>query len=661
MPSPQIIRPPLTEDKRKELEGYLADHYDRAVAARDEQLKDKFPRWQQIYDGVPFEKTRNVPWYKSSNFVVKLVRMFADTFEARTLNILFATRPLYVLEGFPREIREAVEEYFNLKALRVWRHYPLVKQMIHNGPKNGTAVVKTPYVERSVWAVDSQEPDEARRDKETVIYSGPFSRVIPFDDFNCYPITANSLDDVVIKFHTQRYVEEQVMRKVLAPEGGQPVWKVDPDEVKRALQQPGDIKRMETEEEAGLNDYTRRELKGVECYLEYPVTNDPDRYYPIVAIYSPVLRRLLDVYFDPYPAGCQIFSMYRPFPKEDLIFGESICEILDQTQEEASAIHNARRNNSDLANSVMFKVRSGSGIPNASTNWYPGKVWTLENMEDFEIVNNVGRNYGDMINEEQFTIQFAQQLVHISEVMTGAATGTSDRKGEYNTQGTLGVLAESNQPQDTNIRDVRLALSEVAKTSWILQRTFGSNDPALDEMDPKTAALVRQAFSMSNQQRMALSHFDVQASDAGANKETKRAALMAMASTLGQYGSTFLQLVQQRMTTPALAPAVDMVAKMWKGLATELLRAFDEGELEDLVPDVEQAMAAGAASGPPGGGPGGPGGVPGGPGPAGAGGGAPGGGGMGPGGAGGGPGLSSLAELRALTSAPGSPAGGAGR
>src|SRR5579872_5137510 len=400
MPLPEINRPDLPDDKRKELETYLLDHFRRAEDSRKAQLDDKYRAWQAIYDGIPFEKTRNQPWYKSSNFVVKLVQIYADTFLARTLNILFATKPLYTINGFPREMREGLEYYFNMKAVRDWKHYALAKQMIHSGNKNGTAPLKTVWHTWDKYIVEpGEKPGDGTVGKQIITYDGPLTRVIPFDDWNCYPITANSLDDVLIKFHKQRYVEAQVRRKI---DTGK--WKFTNIEhpetterqaidglLKGALFIPDDAKRKEEQENAGFDYLNLQELQAVECHLDYPTTNDPDRYYSIVALIIPKINKLVDVWYDEY-AKVEKFALYRPFPREDLIFGQSIAEKLDQSQEEASCIHNDRRNNATLANSVMFKVRAGSqGTPNASTNFYPGKVWTLEDLDDFDVINNVGR------------------------------------------------------------------------------------------------------------------------------------------------------------------------------------------------------------------------------------------------------------------------------
>src|SRR5690349_1023191 len=118
----QIARPDesfRSSDKWRELQTFLGDHWDRANSARKTQLEN-YSNWEKNYRAIPAEAIRNVPWYKSSNMVVPVIRIFLDTFVARTLNIVFSTQPLLTPKGFPRELREALEAYLTQKALFEW-------------------------------------------------------------------------------------------------------------------------------------------------------------------------------------------------------------------------------------------------------------------------------------------------------------------------------------------------------------------------------------------------------------------------------------------------------------------------------------------------------------------------------------------------------------
>lgn len=586
----KIIRPDIPEEKWKELESYLLSHYERAEGARKEQVEDKYAKWEANYYGIPAEKVRTVPWYKSSNFVVKVIRIFVDTFVARTLNIIFATRPLYSTDGFPRELKESLELYLNRKALNEWDHYLLAKDMLGRGNKNGTAVCKTYQLHES--EIDVMEgPDGEQTENDIITYSGPRSQVIPFEDFCVYPITCNYLHEAVIKFHKVRYVEETAKRML-----AQSKWKFydaeksDEDILNEALQTPQDAKRATTQSESGVSDAQHREMEVIECYLKWEL--QPGKYYSIIASIVPACGHMVDLYFNPYPRNIDIFTDYRPFPKEDFIFGESMCELLEQSQEEASVIHNDRRNNNFIANAPVFKRRSGSNLPNPSTNWYPGKVFDVEDMDDFEMVLT-GRNYNDTLMEEQACLQLAERLSGIGPLMQGMSSGNMGKKGMYNTGGTLAVLSEGNQRQDTNIRDFRQVLSRIAKVAFSLQSYYGKDDPTIGVFPEAVQAQIRQALEMATTERLHTTTFEVKTSNAGSNSEVAKASLMQMAAILGQYGNT-VQGMTQALANPQLNPSIRAIMMetitMHKWMAARLLRSFDEYDAEGVLPDVNRAI-----------------------------------------------------------------------
>lgn len=639
----KIIRPELSAERRTELEAYLLDHWERAVDGRSQQVDEDYKRWDLNYKGVPRERIRTLPWYGASNFVVQLIRIFIDTFVARSLNIVFATKPLYTVSGFNRELREALEVYINHKAVVEWQHYTLAQRMLQRGAKNGTLTIKTPWVEEAEWAVSAGEGETSRN--RIVTFAGPKSRCIPFDDFYVYPITAEDMSEVEIKFHKVRYVEEDARRRRDAG-----AWNIEEGELESALQLPTDVRRKEEEEEAGVTDNRLKELQAVECHFRYAMWgSDVAR---MVGVIIPSLRKLVDVYYYPYPRNVEIFHTYRPYPREHFFYGESMCQILEQSQEESSSVHNDRRNNSYIANAPVFKRRSGSLLPNPSSNWYPGKVWDVESMEDFDIVA-VGRNYNDMLSEEAQLFQLAERLTGIGPPMQGSASGMSGKRGIYNAMGTIALLQESNQRQDTNIRDARVVLSEVSRTALILQRAYGGDDPSIQLFPDEMQKQIMAALQAATPDTLARCRFEVSASSAGVNKEIERMGLMQMATVLQQYGQVVHQLGQMLLDpklNPSLRSMITQIIDMHRWMAGRLLRAFDEYDLEGILPDVAVALAAGQQQqqqqpGQPGGpAQAAPSGIPG-----------PGGAGMEPGGSGGSPPVLTREALSALSSLPGGP------
>lgn len=601
MPAPKVIRPKqefFESEHFTDLQTYLSDHWERAHSARTAQVDEKYSKWQRAYEGIPAEERRSLPWPGASNFVVQLSRMFIDTFVARTLNIVFATRPLYTLDFLPSELKDHTEHYINRKAMYDWNHYDLCRKNLYRGAKNGTVVNKTPYVvEDEIDVREGSSEGEEYTESLVVTYEGPKTEPIPFEDFYVYPITINDLDQASIIFHRVRFVEEIAKQRARKWMDRNPSLTLE--NILAQCEMPKDIKRDEEQARAGIQDSRLSELHLVECHLKYPVTNDPDKYYQVVALLEPKTRTLYDVYYNPYPLNLRIFQDYRPAPREDFFFGESWCQILEQAQEEASTIHNDRRNNSYIANSPVFKRRRGSLLPNPSTNWYPGKVWDLEDMTDFEMVQ-VGRNYNDMLAEENHILMLAERLVGIGAVQQGNASGMMGKRGIYNAAGTLAVLSESNQRQDTNIRDIRQVLGGIGKLSFIMQRQFNPRDPILDLYPPDVASKIREGLEMATPSLLQHNYFEIKASDAASNSEAAKANLMQMASIVGQYGAAVPQMAQALLTLKPDNPMYGLtlkVAQMHKWMASKLIRALGEHDADGLIPDIAQAFTGGAQGG----------------------------------------------------------------
>lgn len=583
-----LVRPPISDDKRRELKDYLTTLWLRAKSGRQQQVDGDYTKWSTAYEGTPLEEIRTVPFYKASNFVVKVIRIYVDTFTARTLNTCFATQPLYVCDNLPAEMRDGFELYLNRKATYDWEHYRVARELCMRGNKNGTVVFKMPWVEKQ--GIDVTPRGGGWGETPVTYYQGPEALPIPFEDFFVYPITINRLQDAVVKFHRTRYVKEIAEQKVT---GLNPVWHLPEGKtIDTYLQHARDAKRTEQQASAGVMDPYMLEVNVVEAYLQWAVTNDPNKMYDCIVLFEEFSGDVLDVYFDPHPRNICIFKDYRPFPREDLFYGESMCQILGQVQEEASRIHNERRDNSTIASSVVFKRRSGSLLPNPSTNWYPGKVFDLEDMDDLDTIN-VGRNYDDMIAQEDYAFQLGNRLSGIDDAMQGMSQGAAGKRGVYNTSGTLAVLAESNQRQDTNMRDVREALGGIALVSARLQASIQPNDPLIDTLPKSSQDGARAALRYIASDKARYLRLEVKASNAGANKDIERQNLMNIAGVINQYGASVQQMGTQ-LLNPGLNPGLRLlmngVIRMQRGMAIRLLKAFDQWDAVDDLPDLTEAL-----------------------------------------------------------------------
>jgi hypothetical protein len=585
---PPIIRPKLGSEKRREIEDYLLLQWERAVASRNIQIDQHYVNWMKSYYAIPAESTRNVPWPGASNMVVPLTRMFIDTFVARTLNIVHATRPLLQIEGFPAEIREGLETYNNWKWEHDWDAYTLNRDMLMRGNKSGTVMVKTAWRYEQIYAAVPSQAPRGYEPQPEICHDGPNPRCIAFEDYFCYPITANRADEIQIHFHRLRWTQEQARLKMDRGQDYEGKWDISAEELESALEQPADLKRDEERESAGI-DSEHRELQSVEAHFRHDLGG---KRYQLCAVIIPKLNRLVDLYFNPYYSGQETFVDYRPFPREDLFFGDSMARLLEQAQEEVSKIHNDRRNLATLKSAPFFLAKDSVRTFDGKPIWYPGKMWKVDEIDDFKI-ESVNVSYSDMLGEENFAIELAQQLTGISGAQMAAATGQQGKKGIYNAAGTMAVLAEGNQRQHTNIRDFRYSFSRVARSTLLLQAMFGPDDPAIALMPPDDRQKVAEAIGALisyGPQKLAISRFEVKASDPAHNKEVHKAALIELAQLVSQYGQATAQmaatLVENANLNPILRDVYSGLVSAQRDLMSQLVREFDMEELAQRFPDV---------------------------------------------------------------------------
>lgn len=581
-----IIRPELEEDKRTEIESYLQERHLRMVETKRE-YESKVSVWLSNYDGIPLEKIRHTPWHKSSNVVVKVCRMFVDAFVARSLNLIFATRPLYVSDTYPRDVKEGLEMYLNWKALFDWDHYNLARNMLFRGAKTGLSVQKTPWVEKNgIWV--NMGVDGEKKEQDVLMFSGPKAECIPFEDFFCLPIEIEKLSEADIICHRLRFTEDQ------ARERNNRMWKLPDEDLEVAFEGEVGVYMDRRRTDAGLTKDSRQKwLMVSEMHFKYAITNDSSKSYDMIAVFLPKSKKMVDIYHRPYPPNIDLFHEYIPYPREGLIFGDSMVSILDQSQEEVSTIHNERRNANSLACGPVFKRKKDALVPNPSDFWYPGKVWDLEEMDDLEVMTIGGTISPDLIAEENLGYQIAERLSGVGMVMQSPSVGGTSRSGTYNTGGTLALLQAGNQRQDTNIRDVRCVLGKLARHSLALQKIFGSDDPAFSRLPESMQKNARAAFQTADSDMVLNNLLEIKMSNAGANAEVEKSSLMQLSQVVGSYGEMAMKL-SQSLADPSLNPVLKDVMlqtlTMYKWMASRLLRVFDQYDAEEVLPDVAKAL-----------------------------------------------------------------------
>jgi len=574
----------LTPEKKQEIQRYLVKMFRDVHTARTQQIDSDYARWLDNYNAKPAQETRSTPWVGASNFVPQLTRMHTDILAARILGVMLGTRPFWRPSTFNAEWKSrqmsALAEYMEMKSQYELNLMPKMDETILETCKTGTVTMKARWQEEEEWFI-------SERQNTSIMYKGMEIDPIPFYDFFPYPLTAPTIDKCLAHFSRVRLTKEEIEYRMAKGI-------FDPEAAKLLLAGAQAVNQQERDaaNKSGisLTVDTARPFTIVEASFKYQL--EAGRNVRLIALFNPQTEgengflRLYHNFMSDPRLGTHVD--FRIIPRINSYYGISVPEILEQAQEEQAQIHNARRDANTIANVPTFKKkRYALNNFTPASEWYPGKVWEVDNMDDV-VPMIVGANYNSMIDEENMVLQLAERYTGVSQPMQGMGTGTEGDNAAYNTGGTLALLAEGNRRLDIYIKRLRQPIHKLGKIIFTSYRDF--SDPEELAAWGQNGELVKQAFqfgSTSPQYRNLL--FDFSASDAGANKETDRQQLLLMSNTAGSYYNQFLALAQQVATAPPGSPAQAIILAVMDGakdLFTRVLTSFDIRDRTSIVPDV---------------------------------------------------------------------------
>jgi hypothetical protein len=289
-----------------------------------------------------------------------------------------------------------------------------------------------------------------------------------------------------------------------------------------------------------------------------------------------------------------VFTDFRFMPRENLYWGYSIPEILEQSQEEQAQIHNGRRDANLICNVPGWKKKRLADVGNPGTEWYPGKVFELDQMDDLDVLA-YPTNYNSLIEEENALLQLAERYTGISPAMQGFGSGQTGRRGTYSSMGTMALLSEGNKRLDIFTRRVRRPFHCIGSQIFTNYRDFKSDAPEWEQYG-QTGELLKQLFNLTEPDGFRGFFFDIGASEASANKEVDRQNLLLMANTMAAYYKEIMGLIPMVVQAPPGSPFQELGLQILDGardLANRILFSFDVFDRTKMLPDVRAVLGGG--------------------------------------------------------------------
>jgi hypothetical protein len=586
----QIINLPLNDDRLKELVGYLVEKFDFSVKARTNQVDGKYTRWLQNYAGEPQTKVRTTPFLKASNFMPQLIRMHTDILVARMYGLLLAAKPFWnpkvFDDNFPWAMLGEMRNFMEYVSRFPCRLPEVLDSALRRVCKTGTVTIKAPMITDEYYFASGE--GRAERVQQEYLQL----QCLPYEDVWFWPITANDETEADIVFHRLRLTKEEVERRVASG-----LWSKEAGDkmLQSGKETTPEQARQARADEAGvtLTPDVDRPFTAIEASFRYPIV--ADQMYKCIVTFNPRVRDkdgYLRGYFSPYRTLENTYVNLCFMPREDFIYGYSIPEVLEQYQEEQAQIHNARRDASVIANVPGWKKKRDPTVPNPSSEWYPGKVFELENIDDLQPLT-FGGQYNSMIDEENFLLQLAERTTGISPPMQGAGAGSMQgKRGIYSSMGTLALLAEGNRRIDIYLKRLQYPMHRLGNLIYQSYRTFQPNG-AQYSMWGEAGQAIQKTYAFKEPPDYRGYFFEMSASDSSANKETDRTALLLMANTMAGYYRQIVEAataVAQQPPGSPISAVLLLVLDGAKDLADRLLFSFDIGDRKRLLPDVRTVL-----------------------------------------------------------------------
>lgn len=574
----------LSMERERELKHYVRTNLDRAIRGTQQLFTEHVPRWRKIYNGEPFEQVKSFPWHRASNFVVQLVGIHTDTLVARILSLIFKTDPLFTFTAFgnlPEHVKKDLEDFMKHASMdeEELALYNTIKDWLFDIVKLGSSVAKVPYVtDRTIVVEPSSNPTEIS-EREVIRYDGPKPMKTLFTDFLMWPLGVQDFKDAIMKVHRVRLHKETALLR--AYQGF-----YDLDVIKQLYNRPDLSNRtnieVKQEENTGIVSLPADRLTFYECWIDkYPLIDG--RYYSLCVTYHIESDSFVRKIYNPYNTGdglSDVFIGCKLFPRDDMWHGRGFAELLEQSQEEASTIHNQRRDRATAANTNVIVARKDTML-DLSFPLFPNKPLFVDSLDDIR-VEQMGRESTFEFEEERIALDLAERRSGVSPPMIGYGAGAmGGKRGVYSASGTLSMLQEGNMRTDLNIMDLRAAVTRAGRLALKSYALGGVHERLRQKFDPQRMIRILRSIAMYNQMQM-----DLTCSSASVNREVERQHATMLAQTMTTYYTQSIELVKMimMMKDPTLKEYLLSIYKGSKVLFHNILKSFDNGDTERILP-----------------------------------------------------------------------------
>jgi hypothetical protein len=583
IPAEYVSRPALAQ-----LMEYLRSEIFRALSER-RPLEERWIKQQRMYRAIPEETQKEFPFLGASNVVVPLIATDVDITVARLIGILFTPENLWSCSALRPDMVEyapRLQEFLRWAQRKELDAYNAVADFILEMTKLGTGILKQRYKREQKKIYQFRETPQGTLEQhlQAMVSDHPVLQHVSLYDFLA---PAEAID-----IQTAPWVGERIalswgqlqQRARAGIYGG----------IERLGFQHANYRGSELELERMRLD---RFSPGIgnrydlwEAWLDFDISASGEPCALVATLHLPTMT-LLRVDFNPFFHQEKPYSMARFMRQEKRFYGIGLSEMLEQLQDEITAMHNQRIDNATLANSTMFKARKGIGV-RQDEPVFPGRWFLLDNLEDVQTLQ-MGQRFDSTVPYEQLSQSYATNRSGVNDYVMGNATPSIG----YGTA-TTNVLQhqEAGKRFDQTLREVRVALGESGVRLVELYQQFNQGGKIFAAMGDRDGALVQQVLQFPLELIRYGVGIDVTATSATLNKDI---AIRNQTIVMQMTTQFYMQMLQgmQMLLNPQLPPELRaMVMQMMQGgnvLMRRLLDTYDVQDIDNLVPKLQELLNGG--------------------------------------------------------------------
>jgi hypothetical protein len=570
------------------------------IDARTKQLenlhKHKVPEWRRLASGKPREENKSWPFENCSNLVHPIIGESSDELSARVMQLVWAIAPIINYRYFTqaKDSDEAAENSRKARLLETFIDhvayepkeldlYRVENLWFHDSTDLGTAwVCVAPEKRVEAIYVGYDEVGHRKKFQESVLYEGPKVINQRFEDVG-YDPDANTPEDSVILWRKCTLNRRDLQERVFFGH----YRKADVEKILGRPDRygPGEIRKRENSKKGvtSTEDRILAEWDIHECYF-YWYHNK--KKYRLIAWFHFETKTMLNQVFNFIPENQIPLIRTRLSLGEFGMNGRGFADLGSNFQDEISTAKNQRNDATTWMMLGINRISPGNRNIDKNMKTYPGASMPF-NAGEFEHYDVGNVNAGQLsMSNEQAMIQQARERFGVGPPLGAMGAGTTNKKGQFGSMGTMAVLQEGNSRNNHRTSDFRH--SHVKLISLLTDMygamglggkgtMFGLDDRLLDE-----------ALSDFLERKVRI---PIRATTASANREVTKQNELLLNQALDGYMksmSSAIQAVSQAGLPEHYKKWLTETAKGKMRLMQQIVRDFQiTDQPEEFVPNIE--------------------------------------------------------------------------